>query len=805
MLERYLTETITKHFGHFVENIDRDQVRLSTWRGEINLQDVHLRRRALDSLFAQQRSGGGGGGGSNNTAPIEIVHGKVGNLQISIPWSVLRNQFTTWRSRHKTPSTGTSSSSSSSSPVVSIVLTDVNLLITPRRCDAPSSSTKVNDDTSHGNKQTDDNEDDRTGAHNDDDDDDDAHEEEIQAALDAEIVKRVAESTADTRTDEEKKSWIQDRFASLLENLSVTIRNIHIRYEDTGHSLGFQWRTDISKALSRGGAFPTLSSVTPFHRYRPSFCLGITLKEFSIRASDVSMDSEGAEPKTPTSKQAQDKMEHQKKIRVISTEALSIYWDSDTPIMSEVAVQKDMMENEFFESAFESLQSGDRTRGWTPRGGGFAPEHSFVLNPFSPSLTLCLVQNSSDTAAASAEEEIMRQPSTLKGNLPPFRLALSRNLLEDLGYLRKSYAIWKQSNASHISEATLRHLAGLRPERTPSENPRSWWHYVIEATIAVNREEAARDGRDLVRGDKKLRSGWLGVARLLAIRKKYVASYETLLQAEVDEERSASHRELVALESKLEVQEVVAFRIHTYSWLRDRGIVVDMGSDEAKTQNLGRWKWTVRGTSNVVDDQDTTTVITTPPSVVTTDKLDRGTAERIRSFSEMGQALDRERANATIKEREDDEIEKQDLAYGLGNPQNPKIWKAEMACAEISLQVNDRRIVHRHRDKPAPVVRLSCAFSQEQRIYRDGSWEYQLGVGSLKVKDCTNRRSKGAALQNFPYLVGPKRGYGFKEAERIIVGGKDYDQIVRLDISRSQHAFRSTVLGSTTVYVGLVF
>ena len=37
MLERYLTETLTKHFGHFVENLDSDQVRLSAWKGEMDI------------------------------------------------------------------------------------------------------------------------------------------------------------------------------------------------------------------------------------------------------------------------------------------------------------------------------------------------------------------------------------------------------------------------------------------------------------------------------------------------------------------------------------------------------------------------------------------------------------------------------------------------------------------------------------------------------------------------------------------------------------------------------------------------
>lgn len=774
MLERYLTETLTKHFGHFVENLDRDQVRLSTWKGEIHLQNLQIRRHALDSLFRRHH---------NKHAPFEIAYGKVGNLQVSIPWTVLRSQLT-WRRRQTSANTAPPASSP-----VSIVLTDVSLLITPRRQEAPSE-----DDSNSEKEQTQDAEE---GSQQKEDET--AREQEIQAALDAELLKRVAESSADTRNDEEKKSWIQDRLTSLLENLSVKIRNIHIRYEDTGHSMGFQWTTDISRVL--GGHFQSLS--TPVHRYRPSFCVGITLEEFSIRAADPTEDTNNNEAattkfesKTASTSKQPDKTETQRKIRVIAAEALAIYWDSDTPIMSEVSVQNETSGSDFFEAAFESLQSGDRTRGWTPRGG-FAPDHSFVLDPFSPSITLCLAKNPSSDNTSS--DESFGQPSTLKGYLPPCRFALSRNLLEDLGYLRKSYAVWRQASAGYISEATLRHVAGLRPSGSPSQDPRGWWHYVIEVTIVVNREETERDGRELVRGDEKLRSGWLGVARLLALRKKYVACYQTLLQATACEDRSSAHQELVGLEEKLEMEEVVAFRIHTYSCLRDRGVVKDTASDEAKSQHLGRWRWTVRGSSSVVDDGDAKVVDSGTSNVDATEHVDEGTGERIRSFYEMGQALDREKANTKIKEQEDNEIEKQDLAYGLGNSLNPMIWKADVSCGEVSLQVNDRRIAHRHRDKPAPVVRLSCAFAQEQHIYRDGSWQYHLGVGSLKVKDCTRRRSKGSAPHNFPYLVGPKRGYIFQENERIIVDGKKYDQIVSLDVSRSQHAFRSVALGSTTM------
>lgn len=777
MLERYLTETVTKHFGHFVEGLDSDQVRLSAWKGEINLQNLKIRRNALDSLFRGRRTVKG-----DHASPVEIAYGRVGNLQVSVPWNVLRSQLT-WKSR--TNDSSSSSSASSSKSPVSIVLTDVSLLITPRRRESsPSLGDAQNLDAKDDNDSQD--EDDEC------DDQSPAREEEIQEALDAELLKRVAESSADSRTDEGKKSWIQDRLATLLENLSVTVRNIHIRYEDNGHSMGFQWRTDASKAFAGIGL---QGLPIPIHRYRPSFCVGITLKEFCIRATEpgaggpqTETTGDSDKPAAPESKEGGDSESPAagQKIRIASAEALAIYWDSDTPIMSEVAVQKTMTNGEFFESAFATLQSGPASRGWSPRSG-FAPQHSFVLDPFSPSVTICLASNSSKDSSSGT-------PSTLTGNLPPCRFALSRNLLEDLGYLRKSYAAWQQSSAGHFSEATVRYLAGLRPTRSPLKDPRGWWLYVLEAIITVNREEALEAGVVEPRGERgRRRSGWLGVARLLAIRKTYLAAYESLLTSEINEAKYSAHQQLVKLEAMLDLPEVVAFRIHCYSWLRDNDIIKEAVVQETKSKGLGRWGWVGHSRGATRTEDDIKSVVVRASSSEELDALDQAAVVRIRSLYEMSQALDKEKANLSTK-REEHDMEPQDLPYGLENSMNPLTWTADISCGEIGLQVNDRRAVHRHRDKQAAVVRLSCAFSQEQQIFRDGSWTYKLGIGSLRVKDSTRRKVRS---KNFPYLIGPKRGHNF-EGERVVVDDKEHDQIISLTISRSQHAFRSAALGSTT-------
>ena len=68
MFERYLTDALTKHFGHLVENVDAEKVRLSAWNGKLVLEDVILRNDALDSFMEQ--------------CPVELAFGKIGRLDV---------------------------------------------------------------------------------------------------------------------------------------------------------------------------------------------------------------------------------------------------------------------------------------------------------------------------------------------------------------------------------------------------------------------------------------------------------------------------------------------------------------------------------------------------------------------------------------------------------------------------------------------------------------------------------------------------------------------------------------------------
>ncbi|KAG7345960.1 vacuolar-sorting-associated protein 13 C-terminal domain containing protein [Nitzschia inconspicua] len=262
MFERYITDALTTHFGHIVESVDADKMQLSAWKGELELHDVSLKSDALDNILQQE-------------CPIEIAFGYIGTFQVKIPWSLLSAQFLSWQK-----------DSSSSEPrllessACSIILSDVDILITPRR-KVPMEATKM---TTVDNNNDDDDDDNQTDNETDNDAADNEQqrrvekEREVQSLLDANLLKRVTESSVSSA----RWTWLQSWISSVLSTLSVTIRNIHIRYEDPGTSMGFQWKihhTEYGNNIHN----PQRPSIRQ-QRYRPAFAVGITLKEFSVQS-----------------------------------------------------------------------------------------------------------------------------------------------------------------------------------------------------------------------------------------------------------------------------------------------------------------------------------------------------------------------------------------------------------------------------------------------------------------------------------------------------------------------------------------
>jgi hypothetical protein len=228
MFERYITDALTTHFGHILENVDSDKMRLSVWNGELILEDVVIKTTALDTIL-----------GNSKNAPVEIAYGHIGVFQVKIPWSLLSGLMSGDSSSNSDGSVAETPSSTinTTATAISVVLTDVNILITPRqKVDEKNNSS--DDDGGGVHATTPDTTLETCRA---------SKERKAQSLLDANLLKRVTESSIiaaeahEVATSGSWSTWVREKLTQLLSNLSITVKNIHIRYEDPGTSMGFEW------------------------------------------------------------------------------------------------------------------------------------------------------------------------------------------------------------------------------------------------------------------------------------------------------------------------------------------------------------------------------------------------------------------------------------------------------------------------------------------------------------------------------------------------------------------------------------
>lgn len=72
-LKRILEKQLNKYLGEFVEGLTREDLGVSMWGGDVQLNNVMLRK----DIFKRYKM------------PFHLVYGKIGKLSISIPWRSL--------------------------------------------------------------------------------------------------------------------------------------------------------------------------------------------------------------------------------------------------------------------------------------------------------------------------------------------------------------------------------------------------------------------------------------------------------------------------------------------------------------------------------------------------------------------------------------------------------------------------------------------------------------------------------------------------------------------------------------------
>lgn len=217
--------------------------------------------------------------------PLNVVEGHLGSLTLSIPWSNLRGK------------------------PLKVQIEDVFLLAAPKE-----------------------------------DADYDAEEEERRAhavkmeKLDsAELLKERNTEGMSAEEQQKNQSFTASLVAAIVDNVQVTIKNIHIRYED--------------------------SISDPGH----PFALGITLADFSAISTDENWK--------PTFIQGTATTTH----KLATLGSLAVYWDTDAKLLgtgkgSDTRDEQHIEHSEFIETLRDMISRGDN-----PELG----DHQFILKPIS--------------------------------------------------------------------------------------------------------------------------------------------------------------------------------------------------------------------------------------------------------------------------------------------------------------------------------------------------------------------------------------------------------------------------------------
>jgi vacuolar protein sorting-associated protein 13A/C len=73
MFEKILEKILLNYFGKFISGLDKNNLHLGVWKGDVTIENVNLKPECVDMLGL----------------PLKILFSNVGKLSLKIPWSKL--------------------------------------------------------------------------------------------------------------------------------------------------------------------------------------------------------------------------------------------------------------------------------------------------------------------------------------------------------------------------------------------------------------------------------------------------------------------------------------------------------------------------------------------------------------------------------------------------------------------------------------------------------------------------------------------------------------------------------------------
>ena len=928
MFERYLSEALAIHFGQYIENFDADKVKISVWNGEVILKDLKLKRDALQHLMNSTKGGGGGdntgetcdssnNNNSTNAAtadetnanreekhessnnddkddssnissfPCQIEYGHIGTFELHIPWSLFRHINSSSNGSGDANNTSSSSNWSSlwrgGSNVrdqqqqqlaqtkeggCSITLSDVNILIHPSASvDSPSSS------SNHHKKEEE--------KENIEQQQQRKHqlriekERQVEKILDEALFRKNIETTQSEHIEQEsnnqKSQFVQSLIKNIVSSLSITVRNVHIRYEDPGDCLGFHISncTEITTTNTSNNITSNNHNNNKHNnnsaayngsrrqRCRPPFAIGITLKEFSLYSTDhgplsddelynvptiAAMNNDSNFTPQPsqhhTNKEKNHDIAYTTQNKLAAAVNLSVYWDSHLTMNEmihlsvkknqrrrqqkgsfeekKVDAQKDLTDDEevFVNSFNERVNIHDDDDGGVYNNGNDRIHDSgvnddfneydliyarrlndvmdipcikerhksihrtYIVKPISPSLHFTIISVLSQEDPKIQQEKYNRNdsntlyvpPSRAVLTLPPFQSNISKDTIEDLTYLRKSVALWKEMKSSLLSHQVYEKLMKLRPNVSAEDDPKRWWLYAFEAVKTLSKLQNDDSPTSHIpsngqhRNQIRRKQGWLGLSQRLRLQQNYMNIYQQLLECdnELIDQKTELSNQLSHMEDMLNIKEIIAFRIslvHRYI-LQLKEIDNDRDpSSQYSTSGSSRWSSWIspwrhsRSDAKIVRDE-----INEPISQNENDYRFFNDSEmlswrhRVSIFDEMTEALG-------MENEESCDILLSDI-YGMSKTTGSGITflkdnvtsgnKLEVSIISplVTLQADDvvvdrtaSRMHHCEIRRRRPIVQLTFASIQKFCLRRDFSWDVCCTFASFEVLNMTDHTS----------------------------------------------------------------
>eukprot|EP01083_Nonionella_stella_P297244 1009571_1 len=478
VFESFVERLLKIYLGKYVDGLDVDSLSVGVWSGDLSLEGLTLKPGALDEL----------------RLPVNVSRGFLQSLTVQLP--------------------GWTPAKLSSEPV-QITLDGLYIIASPQI----SEDNPLGMDLQAAKRQ----------------------EIAVKRAMliQAELLERSIHMEAGD-DDSTKDTFLDRLFTTIIRNIQITIRNVHIRYEDR-HTI-------------------------PSH----PFVFGMTISEMSAHT----IDSDGEVRFVAPEHKDSGLLSHKK----LNLESFSLYFNADV-------VERQLWDNISDET--ELIQRfGGIARNDVPAD---CLDHKYVLYPLSVGMTLQF-----HTITSTANEADLPPKYTVSMAVGSLQLALQRNQIDSCRLLLDSWsAVTTRKQVASVFES----FKSSRPDCSPAESPREWWRYAGRVVVGLlNRESSStRISWERILQHSRDRAAYV------ALWKRHIGADQRALSWVVPlgpDERT----ELEGMEDRMALEHVLAFRTiagHEVSAELEKKSALDSTRDVSL--DGGGWWGTIFGSSPEVD------------------------------------------------------------------------------------------------------------------------------------------------------------------------------------------------------------